>query len=236
VIEVTHIPQGCSNGDGGEAMEAMSPSRYDDLDIKWIQEQILEVCYARLVLEQQDPGDAIVEPIAYFFTILGQSVPIVPWTKKQEKALRSPSVILLLHKLGFHLPNDVGRLYPRIPHFWTTDVLFSVAKRMGPIENLKFDESKIGELQYDLLSVTEDQSAERMVAPTNLFPPFAMNASPCPSVDWMSLVQKSKMMGANSSASMEEEHMDDCASLTALPPTEASENASVMSEEEHCDS
>ncbi|CAG7727040.1 unnamed protein product [Allacma fusca] len=235
VIEVTHIPQGCSPGDGGDTSESMCPQRNEDLDIKWIQQQVLEVCYARLVLEQLVRRETIVEPVAYHFTVLSQSVPIVPWTKMQEKALRSPSVILLLHKLGFHLANDVGKLYPRIPHFWTIDVLFSVAQRMGKIENLKFDESKIGEVHVDQMNFTNRQPEDRLVDPTNLFNPFGVNASPCPSVDWMSLVQKSKMMGASSSVAMEEEHMDDCASLTALPPTEASENVSVMSEEEDCD-
>lgn len=61
----------------------------------------------------------------------------------------SPPYLLLLHKLGFHLPGDVGKLFPRIPHFWTSDVLLAVAIKLGPIpskENLNFDLSKLMEL------------------------------------------------------------------------------------------
>lgn len=61
----------------------------------------------------------------------------------------SPPYLLLLHKLGFHLPGDVGKLFPRIPHFWSSDVLLAVAIKLGPIpakENLNFDLSKLMEL------------------------------------------------------------------------------------------
>lgn len=54
--------------------------------------------------------------------------------------------MLLLHKLGFHLPCDVGKLFPRIPHFWSADVLLSVAGKLGPLpakEKLKFDPCEV---------------------------------------------------------------------------------------------
>ena len=49
--------------------------------------------------------------------------------------------MLLLHKLGFHLANDVGKCFPRIPHFWSADHLFQLAVKLGPVqkEDLKVD-------------------------------------------------------------------------------------------------
>ena len=52
------------------------------------------------------------------FSDLKQSIPMIPWNKQQEMGLQSEAFILLLHKLGFHLPADVGKCFPRIPHFW----------------------------------------------------------------------------------------------------------------------
>lgn len=51
--------------------------------------------------------------------------------------------ILLLHKLGFHLPDDTNRLWVRIPNFWTAETLFSLADKLGPIDRslFKFDVS-----------------------------------------------------------------------------------------------
>merc|ERR1719203_2455332 len=42
--------------------------------------------------------------------------------------------MLLLHKLGFHLANDVGKCFPRIPHFWSADHLFQLASKLGPVQ------------------------------------------------------------------------------------------------------
>ena len=65
----------------------------------------------------------------------------------------SPPYILLLHKLGFHLPGDVGQVFPRIPHFWTADVCFSIATKLGPIP-------PIGQMKFDPKRITEISSAE----------------------------------------------------------------------------
>lgn len=109
--------------------------------IIWLQELLLEVCYVKLSLETNLP--AVKEPIAHIYTRLHQSTPLVPWYTEQEQCLHYPTFILLLHKLGFHLAGDAGRLFPRIPQFWATDVLFQTAEKLGSINegNLKFDAS-----------------------------------------------------------------------------------------------
>lgn len=69
-----------------------------------------------------------------YFVVKKQSVPLLPYTAEQTCILKYEPFILLLHQLGFHLPVDAGKLFVRIPEFWTADFLFSVAKKLGPID------------------------------------------------------------------------------------------------------
>ena len=55
----------------------------------------------------------------------------------QYQGLQTEAFILLLHKLGFQLPADVGKVFPRIPHFWSADHVYSVAAKLGPIDTTK---------------------------------------------------------------------------------------------------
>lgn len=73
-----------------------------------------------------------------YFTVKKQSVPVVPWSTEQTNVLLCQPFILLLHKLGFHLPADAGKLFVRIPEFWTADIMFSVAEKLGPIDKCLF--------------------------------------------------------------------------------------------------
>lgn len=66
------------------------------------------------------------------------AVPVVPWNAEQSNILSYEPFILLLHQLGFHLyPADAGKLFVRVPEFWTADILFSMAKKLGPIDESK---------------------------------------------------------------------------------------------------
>jgi timeless len=62
---------------------------------------------------------------------------LVPFNAEQNKILVYQPFVLLLHKLGFHLPADVNRLYVRIPEFWTADIMLTIAERLGPISKSK---------------------------------------------------------------------------------------------------
>lgn len=68
------------------------------------------------------------------FAVKKQSIPVVPWTGEQCAVLLYQPFMLLLHKLGFHLPVDAGKLFIRIPEFWTADILYSIAEKLGPID------------------------------------------------------------------------------------------------------
>lgn len=66
--------------------------------------------------------------------MLNQSIPLVPWNEEQWNLLSVPAFVLLLHKLGFHLPNESGKLFARIPHFWAAKYMLKVAQTLGPVD------------------------------------------------------------------------------------------------------
>lgn len=72
-----------------------------------------------------------------FVSVLNQSVPLVPWNCEQASICKDLKFLQLLHKLGFHMPVDSGKVFIRIPHFWTAEFLYEVAGKI-----LHIDESK----------------------------------------------------------------------------------------------
>ncbi|RWS29251.1 protein timeless-like protein [Leptotrombidium deliense] len=108
--------------------------------LNWIKELLLEACFVKILNCNTEDVQHVPEPVAYYNNYIGHSIPVVPYSEKQEMALYTNKFQHLLHKLGFHLPADVGKIYPRIPAFFTPDLLFSLALRLGPIDEkrLKF--------------------------------------------------------------------------------------------------
>ncbi len=86
---------------------------------------------------------------------------MVAWNKAQESGLQTETFMLLLHKLGFHLATDVGKCFPRIPHFWSADHLYQLALKVGPIkkEDLKMDLSVL-ETASTVTSSSDQQSTD----------------------------------------------------------------------------
>lgn len=74
------------------------------------------------------------------FSFSGQdhSIPLIPYTSAQEQALQDNAFMGLLLSIGIHLPEDSGNVFPRIPHFWNVEDLFTKAEKLAPI--------KVGEL------------------------------------------------------------------------------------------
>lgn len=71
------------------------------------------------------------------FLVKQQSIPVVSWTSEQAIVILYKPFMLLLHKLGFLLPTDTGKIFIRIPAFWSTDILYSIAEKLGPIDKCK---------------------------------------------------------------------------------------------------
>merc|ERR1712038_1256858 len=95
--------------------------------IPWLQEVLLDACRVKMYPSSVVPEGSVYphEPIPYYYNKAKQSIPLVPWNRIQYLGLQTEAFILLLHKLGFHLPAD---------HIYT------VAAKIGTIDKdtLKF--------------------------------------------------------------------------------------------------
>merc|ERR1719397_2240968 len=115
--------------------------------IPWLQGVLLDACRVKMYPNTLLPPGSVYphEPIPYYYNKAKQSIPLVPWNKTQYLGLQTEAFILLLHKLGFHLPADLGKVYPRIPHFWSADHIFTVALKIGPIDRENLSNKSKGE-------------------------------------------------------------------------------------------
>lgn len=138
----------------------------------WLQQVLVECCFIKLNVVCDDEKSVneqaskhIMEPVPYHYickflqsflneinfnnyfpsTVKQQSIPLVPFNTEQSKILVYQPFLLLLHKLGFHLPADANKLFVRIPEFWSAEVLFSVAERLGPISKRELQIIKVNE-------------------------------------------------------------------------------------------
>lgn len=71
----------------------------------------------------------------FLILVKKQSIPIATWNSEQNNILQYQPFVILLHKLGFHLPADSGKLFIRIPVFWTADILYMIARQLGTIDS-----------------------------------------------------------------------------------------------------
>lgn len=55
------------------------------------------------------------------------------YSEEQEQLMHNPYFITLLQFLGLHMPEDVGLVFPRIPHFWTVQYLIDKASQIGDL-------------------------------------------------------------------------------------------------------
>merc|ERR1719491_1883711 len=110
-----------------ETLKELLKTQGKECLITWLQQTLLDACCVKI-------NGKSLEPVLYHFNDINQSIPMVAWNKNQESGLQTETFMLLLHKLGFHLANDVGKCFPRIPHFWSADHLFQLASKLGPVQ------------------------------------------------------------------------------------------------------
>ncbi|GIY81204.1 protein timeless [Caerostris extrusa] len=101
--------------------------------IIWLQNILLETCYVKLGLNAKLP-----ESVPFYSIKMNLSVPLVPYSEEQRMILQNKIFLQLLQKLGLHLGSDNCQMFPRIPLFWTSDMLYCIALRLGPVKQEKF--------------------------------------------------------------------------------------------------
>ncbi|KAI5641514.1 timeless protein domain-containing protein [Phthorimaea operculella] len=129
--------------------------------LEWVQQVLLDTCFAKICLEKKaaeclktpDKNEVklltfeffkekaidlpVVSPVSYHSLISNKSVPLVPWNCGQAAICKDLRFLQLLHKLGFHMPVDTGKVFIRIPHFWSADVLYEIAGKVAPVDTTK---------------------------------------------------------------------------------------------------
>ncbi|XP_055541852.1 protein timeless isoform X2 [Wyeomyia smithii] len=176
--------------------------------IVWLQQTLLECCYAKLNLLNPSVGPdsccvRTIEPIPYLCILKKKSIPIVPWDQEQSSILTYQPFVLLLHKLGFHLPADAKKMFVRIPEFWTTDILYSIALKLGPLDNSMID------FDLSLLGMIDKQQTKEAPRPTmeDLHDNVLETARCAPEVVtcWMDVVRANKTADDKSSRDYQEQ-------------------------------
>lgn len=172
--------------------------------LKWLQKVLIDICHVKLATEkhQMDDDKVILEPVAYYCSLKKQSIPVVPWTSEQKSMMLHEPFIQLLHTLGFHLPLDTGKIFARVPEFWTADVVFSIAQKLGPIEKslLKFDETLLKNSDCQMEDSEIMAPMPMMMLENNFILPNLYQSSstirsvphPASFNDWMQLTMNSK--------------------------------------------
>ncbi|CAD0196198.1 unnamed protein product [Chrysodeixis includens] len=152
--------------------------------LDWVQKVLLETCFAKIYLEKlarktdaendEEDGESklttlrrsndlhVLSPVSYHSLLFNQSVALVPWNCKQAAICKDLKFLQLLHKLGFYMPVDSGKVFIRIPHFWSADLLYDVAGKISPIDetNLKFSLNDISNT-----GVTSSSPQESLMLP-----------------------------------------------------------------------
>uniref|UniRef100_A0A6B2E730 Putative dna topoisomerase i-interacting protein n=1 Tax=Phlebotomus kandelakii TaxID=1109342 RepID=A0A6B2E730_9DIPT len=180
--------------------------------VLWLQKVLVECCFIKLCISQGKSTSKDIsvesevktmEPVPHHCILKKQSIPVVPWTGEQCAVLLYQPFMLLLHKLGFHLPVDAGKLFIRIPEFWTADILYNIAEKLGPIDKcmLKFDVNQLKGSQcgshfntkQDGLQTSSEHFAIPGLKQTSSIIRFTPEPTSTPSLpNWLQIVMQSK--------------------------------------------
>jgi len=132
--------------------------------LSWLQQTLLDACCVKINGNDLfKPTGGSLEPVPFHFNYINQSIPMVAWSKGQESGLQTETFMLLLHQLGFHLATDVGKCFPRIPHFWSADHLYNLALKVAPVrkEELRIMDMSLLDISADTDKAdTNDKSFE----------------------------------------------------------------------------
>lgn len=163
--------------------------------LKWLQKQLLEAAYVKLVLEDSSQRTYVEEPVAKFHAIQNKAIPLVAWNDDLETALNHPYCLMLQRSLGLITQDRDTVLFPRIPAFFTPSMLVNKASQLGPLEStlVKFDvESVKKECSTTTHTETQSQNVNMTKTPTVINHTGGTCGRAMESRDqmWLNLVQK----------------------------------------------
>ncbi|CAK1549861.1 unnamed protein product [Leptosia nina] len=212
--------------------------------LDWVQNVLLETCHAKIILEKlrlnresvhtdlpiegkmsfhSIPKKAVkdlpvMSAVSYHSLLFNHSVALVPWNCDQAAICKDLKFLQLLHKLGFYMPVDTGKVFIRIPYFWTPEFLYEVASKISSIDTakLKFSLNDISDnsilntpLQKKVVLADQSRDMPITVMPENFYqihkqkhiaaivnytpmPGSSFNTTEQTGPTWLQVVQKSQ--------------------------------------------
>ncbi|CAH0749022.1 unnamed protein product [Diatraea saccharalis] len=150
--------------------------------LDWVQKVLLETCYAKIYIEKRTKSHQVdntslktkfhkqnlgkktddfpvVSPVSYHSLLCNQSVPLVPWNCEEASTCKDLKFLQLLNKLGFHMPVDTGKVFIRIPHHWSAEILYEVACKILPVNDSL--------LRFSLNDITDSSGSSYSVERNN---------------------------------------------------------------------
>nr|XP_022287878.1 protein timeless-like isoform X2 [Crassostrea virginica] len=183
-----------------------------EVHLKWLQQQFCDVAYAKYAMswssfDKKEPEGFV----ARLHVVQNKSVPLMLYSEEQEQLMHNPYFITLLQFLGLHMPEDVGLVFPRIPHFWTVQHLIDKASQIGDLtkDQLKFDPVKLKE-RKEMTEIPLPFKVEKMDDIT------FEKMRKIPESVWMNMIQQYNKNSGNSGKSEVSKHPTDTSSR-AMP-------------------
>ncbi|KAM3964699.1 timeless isoform 2-T2 [Aphomia sociella] len=241
-VTVNQVPKEIRDDEISKLCDQLSQDGKSKI-LDWVQKVLLDTCFAKSYVEKKNKMQQndmlssktdvkllnfelfkkksdelpVMSPVSYHSLLVNQSVPLVPWNCEQASICKDLKFLQLLLKLGFHMPVDSGKVFIRIPHFWTADVLYDVASRISPIHDSKLNFSlndimdrSQREQQNSFIPSDINKDVNMVDAPENFFQihkqkhfPTMVNFTPMPgsSFDanddvnkqsWLEVIQRSQ--------------------------------------------
>lgn len=178
--------------------------------VVWLQKSLLDCCFVKLNLLSGTV--VLMEPVPYHCILQKKSIPVVPWNLEQFNILSYQPFVLLLHKLGFHLPADARKMFVRIPEFWTADILYNIALKLGPLEKsiIKFDlkhlnmalsmEKQATKSDPPGFPIPDGGGGSVIVKPADIYGTIASGYTPDVTTNWLQVVMRNKTSPDGSSS------------------------------------
>nr|XP_040582165.1 protein timeless-like [Lepeophtheirus salmonis] len=125
-----------------EGLKDLLLSQGKEYLIDWLQEEIFNVILVKTHAKSKSSvewKEGVLESIPYYSVFWNEGTLLVPWNIKEESGLKTNNFIMLLKKIGIHLPAKRHTHFPRIPFDWSIDHLLNIHRKLASSQHNEAD-------------------------------------------------------------------------------------------------
>ncbi|XP_040582164.1 protein timeless-like [Lepeophtheirus salmonis] len=125
-----------------EGLKDLLVSQGKEYLIDWLQEEIFNVILVKTHAKSKSSvewKEGVLESIPYYSVFWNEGTLLVPWNIKEESGLKTNNFIMLLKKIGIHLPAKRHTHFPRIPFDWSIDHLLNIHRKLASSQHNEAD-------------------------------------------------------------------------------------------------